>query len=66
MDKKEISYNEAISEIEEILQKIEDQELDVDELAGKLKRVTALIKICKKKLHTAETEVEKILQEIEE
>lgn len=66
MENKEISYNKAINEIEEILKKIESQELDVDELAGKLKRVTQLIKICKKKLHVAESEVEKILKEIEE
>ena len=66
MENKEISYNAAVEEIEKILQLIENQELDVDELAGKLKRVTHLIKICKKKLHTAEAEVEKILKEIDE
>ena len=66
MEAKEISYNQAINEIEKILRKIEEQELDVDELAGKLKRVTALIKICKKKLHNAESEVEKILGQIED
>lgn len=66
METKEISYNAAIAEIESILKKIEEQELDVDELAGKLKRVTQLIKICKKKLYTAESEVEKILKEIDE
>lgn len=66
MEAKEISYNQAINEIEKILRKIEEQELDVDELAGKLKRVTALIQICKKKLHNAESEVEKILGQIEE
>lgn len=66
MENKAISYNQAITEIEEILKLIEQQELDVDELAGKLKRVTFLIKTCKKKLHTAESEVEKILKEIDE
>jgi len=66
MATKDISYNQAVEEIESILAKIENQELDVDELAGKLKRVTELIKACKKKLHTAESEVEKILKEIED
>ncbi|MBT3244476.1 MAG: exodeoxyribonuclease VII small subunit [Bacteroidetes bacterium] len=64
MDKKEISYTAAIKEIETILGKIENQELDVDELAGKLRRVTELIKTCKSKLHSAESEVDKILKEI--
>ncbi len=62
---KKISYNEAILEIEEILQKIENQELDVDELSDKVKRVYYLIKICKDKLHSTEKEVEKILAEME-
>lgn len=66
MSEKEISYSEAITEVENILSKIEDQELDVDELAGQLKRVSELIKICKKKLFTAEKEVEKILKDLDE
>ncbi len=66
MTDNEITYSTAIEEIESILQKIEDQDLDIDELAGQLKRVTTLIKTCKKKLHVAESEVEKILKEIED
>ena len=65
MGEKEISYSEAINEVERILAKIEDQELDVDELAGQLKRVSQLIKICKKKLFTAEKEVEKIIKALD-
>jgi exodeoxyribonuclease VII small subunit len=66
MSEKEISYSEAITEVENILSRIEDQDLDVDELAGQLKRVSELIKICKKKLFTAEKEVEKILKDLDE
>jgi exodeoxyribonuclease VII small subunit len=62
--KKEISYKEAVTEIEEILEKIENEELDVDELADKVKRVSALITICKDKLHKTESEVEKILKDM--
>jgi len=66
MPDKEISYNQAIREVESILAKIENQELDVDELAGQLKRVSELIKICRNKLFTAEKEVEKILNDLDE
>ena len=66
MPEKEISYSQAVTEVEEILARIEDQELDVDELAGQLKRVSQLIKICKKKLFTAEKEVEKIIKDLDE
>lgn len=65
MAKKEISYNEAVSEIQEILNQIEDDELDIDILSEKVKRVSALIKLCKKKLHQTEIEVQKILDDIE-
>ncbi len=65
MAKKEIKYSEAINEIEEILYQIENEELDIDVLSEKVKRVSSLIKICKKKLHQTETEVQKILNEID-
>ena len=53
------------SEIEEILEKIENEELDIDELAEKVKKVSELINICKDKLHKTEIEVEKILKSID-
>jgi exodeoxyribonuclease VII small subunit len=63
---KKISYQEAIDEIEEILARIEKEELDVDELAEKVKRVSALLKMCREKLIMTNEEVEKILGEMEE
>jgi exodeoxyribonuclease VII small subunit len=65
MEEKNVTYKMAIDEIEAILKKIESQDLDVDDLGNKLKRVNELVKICKKKLHSAEKEVEKILGEME-
>lgn len=64
MATKKTTYKEAISEIEEILQKIENEELDVDELAEQVSRVSALITICREKLHKTEAEVEKILKDM--
>jgi len=66
MTRKKISYQEAVDEIEEILSRIENEELDVDELSEKVKRVSTLIKFCKEKLFKTEEEVEKILNEIDE
>ena len=65
MTKKTIGYAEAIKEIETILRQIEMDELDVDDLSEKVKRVSMLIKLCKEKLHNTEVEVEKILNDIE-
>ena len=64
--KKNIGYAEAMAEVEEILEKIENEELDVDELAEKVKRVSVLLKTCKDKLLKTNEQVEKILKEMEE
>jgi len=64
MDKKKQSYKEAIAEIEEILEKLENEELDVDELAAKVKRVSHLLRFCKEKLTGTEKEIQNIIQEI--
>lgn len=66
MAAKKVSYSEAMAEIEEILEKIENEELDVDELAEKVKRVSSLLKTCKDKLTKTNTQVETILKEMED
>ncbi len=66
MAKQQIKYSEAISEIEEILELIETGELDVDELTGKVKRVTQLIQLCKSKLHEADEDIKRILNQEKE
>ena len=63
--KKTMSYSEAMAEVEEILEKIENEELDVDELAEKVQRVSVLLKICKDKLTKTNEQVEQILKEME-
>ena len=62
----EISYQDAIKEIEEIIKKIENGELDVDQLTGQVKRVSYLLDICRKKLKTAEEEIKKIIEGLKE
>ena len=65
MAPKNMSYSEAVARIEEILHQIETGELDVDELAAKVKMAAELLKVCKGKLFNTEKEVEKILKEME-
>lgn len=65
MAEKKISFNEAIKELETILEQIESGEPDVDELSGKVKRASELIKICRKKLKSTEEEIDKILEEMD-
>ena len=63
MAKEKNSYEASIKEIEEILEKIETGNLGVDELAGKVSRVTELLKACRNKLHHTEAQIQKILDE---
>lgn len=63
MAKEKISYESSIKEIEEILEQIETGSLGVDELAGKVNRVTELLKACRQKLHQTEAQINKILDE---
>jgi len=65
MIKKQLSYNEAVAEIESIISKIENQELDIDELSANVKRVAELLNFCKLKLKNTEEEVQKILKEFD-
>ena len=62
MAKKEISYNEAIREVETILEKLNNEELDVDKLAEEVKRAAELIGLSKEKLRKAEDEVAKVIK----
>lgn len=65
MEENKLNYKEAMAEIESIVAKLEDNQLDVDELSGRVKRVSELIAFCKSKLHETEEEVEKILKSID-
>ncbi len=61
----EIGFGDAISQLEEILRRIEDEEIDLDRLASELKRATGLLEICRGKVRKAEAEVTQIVQSLE-
>jgi len=66
MPKKQLTYNEALIEIEAIINKIENQELNIDELSENVKRVAELLNFCKLKLRKTEEEVQKIINDLDE
>lgn len=63
MAKKEIKYEEAIALLEEIVDKMENDELDIDQLSDQLKRAKELVKLCKDKLTKTDEEIKKLLSE---
>ncbi|MBR7042618.1 MAG: exodeoxyribonuclease VII small subunit [Prevotella sp.] len=56
----EIKYEEALKQLQEIVEKMENDEFDIDELAAQLKAAQRLIKLCKDKLSKTEEEILKI------
>lgn len=63
MAKKEIKYEEAVAQLEEIVDKMENDELDIDQLSDQLKRAKELVKLCKDKLTQTDEEIKKLLSE---
>ena len=63
MAKKEIKYEEAVALLEEIVDKMENDELDIDQLSDQLKRAKELFKLCKDKLTKTDEEIKKLLSE---
>lgn len=59
---KEIKYEEAVSQLETIVKKMESGELDVDAMSTELKTAQELIKLCKERLTKADEDIKEILE----
>lgn len=65
MAKKEKTYSEAVQELQTILDRIESGDLDVDVLTEEIKKASVLLKFCKDKLYKADTEIRKVLDNLD-
>lgn len=65
MAKKDKSYTEAIQELQEILDKLESGDMEVDVLTEEIKKASGLLKLCKEKLYKTDTEIKKILDNLD-
>ena len=61
--KKEIKYEDAVLQLEGIVKKMENGELDIDKMSEELKKAKELITLCKDKLTKTDEEIRKILEE---
>ena len=61
-----MTYAEAVGEIEQILEKFNSDQMDIDQLGAQVKRASELIKWCKSRLRKAEQEVAEALKEEEQ
>ncbi len=58
------SYDEAADELDELLVKIEEPGLDLDELAGHVRRAGALLAWCRARLDTIDADVRDALADV--
>lgn len=56
------TYEEALHELEAIVDKMENNQLGLDELTSQLKHAQQLIKLCKDRLTKTDTEIHRILE----
>ena len=59
---REMKYETAMRQLEDIASKMENGELDIDSLCEQLKTAQKLIKQCKDKLTKTDEEISKILK----
>ncbi len=58
---KETKYEEAVDKLENIVQRLENDEMGIDEMTAELKKAQQLIKLCKERLTKTDDEIKKIL-----
>lgn len=63
MADKQLSYAQAMAQIEEIVRKMNENELDVDALGTQVEQATQLIALCKEKLQKAQNQIDVVLSE---
>lgn len=63
MENKELTYSEAIREIEQIISRLRNEQTEVDTLAAELKRASELIARCKAQLLDVEASVKEQTEE---
>lgn len=58
-----MKYEEAMTTLEQIVARMENNELDLDTMSEELKKAQQLIKLCKDKLTKTDQEIRKLLNE---
>jgi exodeoxyribonuclease VII small subunit len=61
----EVRWADAITELEQILTKLDDDALDVDVLATQVARAAELIGLCRDRIARTKLEVERIVGDID-
>ena len=57
-----MKYEEAMKRLAEIVSRIEENKMDIDQISDALKEARELIRFCKDKLYKTDEEIKKILE----
>jgi len=60
---KALNYNDAFAALEKLVAEIEDDDIQLDELAGKVVQANELIKYCDEKLRGIEADIKEKIKE---
>lgn len=60
---KDMTYEDALAKIEEIVSELEQKEVSIDELMQRVEFAKKLVDFCQDKLTKTEKEIEKIIEE---
>ena len=60
-----MSYVDALSELEHILDELDGDEVDVDVLGARVRRAAELLRLCRDRIAGARFEVEQVVAELE-
>ena len=63
---KPLTYSAAMAELEEIVKKMQSPDCSIDTLSTYTARSLELLKVCKAKLTATDSELQKILKELDE
>ncbi|MEE1207400.1 MAG: exodeoxyribonuclease VII small subunit [Muribaculaceae bacterium] len=61
----ELSYRESMEQLEAIVKKLQSSDCDIDTMVADTRRAAELIKRCREKLVTTETELRQVLQSLQ-
>lgn len=61
----ELTYSEAVGELDAILRTMQSDQCDIDRLTAYTRRATELLKECRKRLTTTDEELRTILADLE-
>ena len=62
---KKLSFSDAVTEVEEILDRLEGDDIDIDDLSVEVGRAVELIKVCRTKLEKTDQEVRTLVADLQ-